>query len=258
MNFFLRIAVIGITAMQFILPNVSYSALLGDFNSDGVVSISEVQTCINSFLGITQNVFTTAMISGKNFDFVSSDSSGSITFNADHTLSATHSAASGGGTSGGTWFINSSGQLITTFIADSGTYTSTITSSTATSITITQSWTKPSGIGSGTMTFTVASTTPETKVFTTVMINGRWFNYTTPDSSRTISFNSNKTFSSGSQSGTWSINSSGQLILSFSDNSIYTLTLTASTATSLTSTEFWAKSSGNGSDSIIFTGTVGI
>ena len=36
-------------------PNVSSSALLGDFNNDGIVSIAEVQTCINSFLGIIPN-----------------------------------------------------------------------------------------------------------------------------------------------------------------------------------------------------------
>ena len=56
----LWVAVIGITVTQFILPNVSYSAFLGDFNSDGVVSIAEVQTCVNSFLGITSNFPPTA------------------------------------------------------------------------------------------------------------------------------------------------------------------------------------------------------
>jgi hypothetical protein len=39
----------------FLLPNVSNAALSGDFNNDGVVSIAEVQTCINSFLGIIPN-----------------------------------------------------------------------------------------------------------------------------------------------------------------------------------------------------------
>jgi hypothetical protein len=107
---------------------------------------------------VTGNVFTTAMINGKTFNFTSSDSDGTLTFNSDHSLYATHSPASGGGTSGGTWSINSSGQLITTFIADSGTYTSTLTSTTATTIVAAQTWTKPSGNGSGTMTFTTGST----------------------------------------------------------------------------------------------------
>ena len=42
----------GLVVMLLLLPNVSYSALPGDFNNDGTVSISEVQACINSFLGI--------------------------------------------------------------------------------------------------------------------------------------------------------------------------------------------------------------
>lgn len=44
--------VMMVIVMLFLLPDVSNSALLGDFNNDGVVSISEVQTCINSFLGL--------------------------------------------------------------------------------------------------------------------------------------------------------------------------------------------------------------
>ena len=41
--------------LLFLPPSNAAAALLGDFNGDGVVSISEVQTCINSFLGILQN-----------------------------------------------------------------------------------------------------------------------------------------------------------------------------------------------------------
>jgi len=44
-----------IVILFMLLPDVSNCALLGDFNSDGVVSISEVQTCINSFIGIIPN-----------------------------------------------------------------------------------------------------------------------------------------------------------------------------------------------------------
>jgi len=36
-------------------PGNASAALPGDFNGDGVVSIAEVQTCINSFLGIGPN-----------------------------------------------------------------------------------------------------------------------------------------------------------------------------------------------------------
>ena len=47
---------IGFIVMLFLLlPKVSNSALLGDFNSDGVVSIAEVQMVINSFLGLAPN-----------------------------------------------------------------------------------------------------------------------------------------------------------------------------------------------------------
>lgn len=207
----------AITVMLILLPNVSNSALLGDFNNDGVVSISEVQTCINSFLGISLNVFTTAMVSGKNFDFVSSDSSGSITFNADLTLSATHSAASGGGTTGGTWSINSSGQLINTFTADGGTYTSTLTSATATSISVNQTWTKPSGDGSGTMTFN----TPTSVAFTTTMLQGKTatlkekngnypYKFSSTGNTVQIDFLSN----GGIQNGTWTIDATGKLTVS--------------------------------------------
>jgi hypothetical protein len=56
MRDFLKDAIVLLVVMLFLLlPTVSYSALLGDFNNDGVVSIAEVQTCINSFLGITSN-----------------------------------------------------------------------------------------------------------------------------------------------------------------------------------------------------------
>ena len=52
----LKNVMVGFVVMFFsLLPNVSSSALLGDFNNDEIVSISEVQTCINSFLGITNS-----------------------------------------------------------------------------------------------------------------------------------------------------------------------------------------------------------
>jgi hypothetical protein len=44
----------------FLLPTVSYSALPGDTNGDGVVTISEVQAVINAFLGIGSNSPPTA------------------------------------------------------------------------------------------------------------------------------------------------------------------------------------------------------
>ena len=52
MRSFSQNALIVIFVLLFYLPTLSHSAMQGDFNGDGVVSIAEVQTCINSFLGI--------------------------------------------------------------------------------------------------------------------------------------------------------------------------------------------------------------
>ena len=53
--------VIGlIVTLFFLYPAMSHAALPGDLNGDGVVSIAEVQTVINAFLGITSNTPPTA------------------------------------------------------------------------------------------------------------------------------------------------------------------------------------------------------
>ena len=71
----------GILFASFLLPNVSSSALLGDFNNDGIVSISEVQTCINSFLGVnttysTAKILPLTVTSTTAFTLTGSDTSG--------------------------------------------------------------------------------------------------------------------------------------------------------------------------------------
>lgn len=122
------------------------------YSSSTTSSNTGTLTLVNS--GTTTAGFIAVMINGRTFQFVTPDSSGSITFNSNNTISATKYAASGGGTSGGTWSINSSGQLIIFYTADGGTYTMTLISKTVASITAAESWTKPSGNGSDAMTFT--------------------------------------------------------------------------------------------------------
>ena len=57
----LKNVVIGLIVMLFLQhPTTSQAALPGDLNGDGVVSIAEVQTVINAFLGITSNTPPTA------------------------------------------------------------------------------------------------------------------------------------------------------------------------------------------------------
>ncbi len=191
--------------------------------------------------------FTTTMLSGKTF----SDSQGSVmTFNTNGTfLQSGHSENM-------TWSINSSGQLVV-----AGMTINLISGSLTTGLVYSDS---NSSSNHGTLTLVNSSTT--TTGFSTVMINGRNFQFVTPDSSGSITFNSNNTISAtksassggGTSGGTWSINSSGQLIVFYTaDNGTYTMTLISKTATSITATESWTKSSGNGSDTITFGGTVG-
>ena len=52
--------IVGVLLAVLLLPTESNAAILGDFNNDGVVSIAEVQTVINSFLGIIPNIAPTA------------------------------------------------------------------------------------------------------------------------------------------------------------------------------------------------------
>jgi hypothetical protein len=94
------------------------------------------------------------MINGRSFQYTTPDSRGTVLFNSNHTLLLTNAPADGGGTSGGTWSINPSGQLITTLTLDSGTYTMTVVSTSTYSITATETWVKPSGNGSDTIVFT--------------------------------------------------------------------------------------------------------
>ncbi len=208
----------------------------------------------NSLILISQGFysnlkFSSALLSGKTFAFVSgSGHTGNITFNADGTLVVTGSSITGG-TSGGTWNVISSGQLVTKFTNSGEINTITITSSTATTITTTNSYTNPSNPsdnGSGTMTLTLGGTSTPTAPsgFTTAMVSGKTFAFVSPSGSTgNITFNANGTLvitGSNPTGGTWNITSSGQLVSSFTSNGeINTLTLTSSTATTIIAADTW-------------------
>ena len=117
------ISVFGVLVL-FLFPFQACAGLPGDINGDGVVSISEVQTVINAFLGLySDNIITTAMFSGKSFTV----DSGTLTFNVDGTL-----CGAGMNTVNETWTINSSGQLVV-YNTGKGTATFTFVSGDATS-----------------------------------------------------------------------------------------------------------------------------
>jgi hypothetical protein len=177
--------------------------------------------------------FTNSMISGKSF----STGSGIITFNADGTLSG-----AGTNLTGGTWTINPSGQLVTND-PSKGTIKFTLISGDATN-----GWTGISTY-SGSSAATTGTLVPvATAYFTNSMLAGK--TVTSPNGAYvdTDVFNANGTFtetrtnpnSPGVNSGTWSINSTGQLILTTTASQYQTLnvpttlTLTSATSTALT------------------------
>ena len=202
----------GAVCVLFLLPDVSNSALLGDFNNDGVVTISEVRTCINSFIGIsTNNVFTAAMFSGKSFTV----DGGLNTFNADGTFSVS------GVTGIGTWNVNSSGQLVRTG-SSKGDATSTILSGSAT-----EGWTVNTIYANGFAANMAIA--PVTNIFTATMFSGKRF---TVDGT-VNSFNADGTFTvAGSNgTGTWYINPLGQLVRTGSSKGNATSTILSGNAT---------------------------
>lgn len=176
------------------------------------------------------NVFTPAMVTGKTFSYsFSSNASitetGSITYKADNILTKTNST----GTLSGTWSINSSGQLAVTLPNEIDTVT--LTSSTPTSFTAVVEWRNPNDnrTGSGTLTGSLASDLK----FTTDLVSGRSFSFANSDGNTgTVFLKADNTFTGTSSSdtttrnGTWSINSSGQLVIKGSTETD-TMTLTS-------------------------------
>ena len=76
-----------------------------------------------TMVAVSGSAFTTPMLSGKTFTYSfpnnGSTMTGSITFKADNTVTKTDS----NGTLNGTWTINSSGKLVTTFSSEVDTLT---------------------------------------------------------------------------------------------------------------------------------------
>jgi hypothetical protein len=152
------------------------------------------------------NLFTTAMLSGKTFAYtIIVGNPGTITLNADYSGTSTKT---GSGTSNGIWSINSSGQLIFNNQSQGVINTITIVSGNAT-----QGWTCSIQDSIGTnSTMTLVPTTPVSG-FTTAMLSGKSF--TDSNDGSILTFSSNGTFlkSSSSTPMTWSINSSGQIVV---------------------------------------------
>jgi len=181
------------------------------------------------------NAISTATFSGKSFAMTG----GTITFNADGTLSGV-----GVNTTNEAWTINASGQLVISGTSK-GTETVTLTGD------ATHGWTGNMVYSDGTTaTLTLVPTTTPTPStgFTTAMLAGK--TVTSPNGAYvdTDVFNANGTYtetrtnpnSPGINSGTWSINSAGQLIMTTTASQYQTLnvpttlTLTSATSTALT------------------------
>ncbi len=163
----------------------------------------------------TQSALKTDTFNGKSF----TTSDGVITFNTNGTLSGT-----GANTYGiQAWSINSSGQLIVTNTGK-GTATFTLASGDATN-----GWTGYMVYSNGTSS--TGTLVPVSNVATTTMFSGKSF--TTSDG--VITFNANSTLS-GTGANTygiqaWSINSSGQLVVTNTGKGTATFTLVSGDAT---------------------------
>jgi len=57
-----NVMLVMLFAILLLFPNIARAGLPGDLNGDGIVSISEVQTTINAFLGLASN--TTVDLNG--------------------------------------------------------------------------------------------------------------------------------------------------------------------------------------------------
>lgn len=94
-------------------------------------------------------------------------------------------------------------------------------------------------------------------VFTTAMLSGRTLSFNTSEpESGSITYNIDGTFSRTSYTfaktttGTWSINSSGQLLLNDSDSTVSTVTLTNSSSTAMTASVNVSRPNGSSSNII--------
>jgi len=128
--------------------NSPASLVISDLNINGTTYADETWTYYTPF--------TTAMISGKTFNFSGNTKTGNVTFNKN----GTHTYP--GGT--GTWSINASGQLVA---IDDETSTMTITANTGTVITATVV-----GSTSGTYTATLTAVTAGTSIIGTWGVYG--------------------------------------------------------------------------------------
>ena len=103
---------------------------------------------------VVSNGFTTAMVSGKSFNFITSSGGvGTTAFNPNGTFTISGI----GGTLPGTWSINASGKLIETFSARGEVDTCTLTGSSATTLVISDSYNVSGTIGLLNMTFTATN-----------------------------------------------------------------------------------------------------
>lgn len=178
----------------------------------------------------TTAVFTSAMISGKTFNYSDTiGNSGTPTFFANGTYGVTNGDS-------GTWSINATGMLVLVETSG-GTDTMTLTANTGTIITASDYFAHGDGtFETFTVTLTeVAQTTPT--VFTTAMISGKSFNCTNDNgvSYNLLTFRADEVLLVDSVvQGTWSINGTGQVIIQTTSGGMDTLTFTSTTGTVIT------------------------
>lgn len=206
--------------------------------------------------------FTSAIVSGKVLqDATTWDNVAAVNtrvFNADGSYKLTTAYVSSPNnlltTNTGTWSINSSGQLVVTTTTSTGgdplgTRTFDLVSATSTGLTM--------GSNGTTGVFTYV-TTPATNGFTTAMISGKTFTFSSTNGTGTVTFKTDNTAVVTESNGvirnpSWSINSSGQLVIKGSTETD-TMTLTSATATTWTATSVEVE--GNISRQVTITSTL--
>ncbi len=187
--------------------NTTVTALSGNISTGMTVSLAHSDGTTESTT-LTQyqapapaSGFTTAMLSGKTFI---EGTSNTLTFNANGTLSASDT------TDTLTWSVNSSGQVVVHDATEnSNTTVTAVSGSIATVLTISLAHSDGTS-ESSTLTLYVAPT--PASPFTTAMLSGKTF---TEGTANTLTFNANGTLSASDTTDalTWSVNSSGQVLV---------------------------------------------
>ena len=184
-----------------------------DVDANASVSISETQKVINSFLGLNPLPahlnYTTAMLAGYAFQTTSISPPNVAIYNVDGTFLYLSSL----GNVPGTWKVQADGTLLVTFI-DQSTYTTTLQQLNGTISTVITVNNSAGPASQATQSWDLFLPPLQ---YTTASLSGKTFQSVTAAGTVTVTFNADNTFSAtggtGAPSGNWSINPDGSLQL---------------------------------------------